>query len=74
MNIIKKGYELVHQETGKPATEKEVVTCFRGESYILQGGTPPHKPSSTGRVWVVGACDFNREFFPSVVNLEWREL
>jgi hypothetical protein len=33
------------------------------------GGTPPHKPSSTGRVFTGSG----REYFPSVFNMTWRK-
>jgi hypothetical protein len=45
-------------------------TTFRGEACKVVGGSPPHKPGSTGRVWL----EFKRhkqEVFPSVVNLQW---
>lgn len=48
------------------------VVTFRGERCVLTGGRPPHKPASTGRVYVrfPGATG-DAEFFPSVVGLEW---
>ena len=57
---------LVHEETNEEVKAGASVTSFRGEPYVVKGGTPPHKPSSTGRVWV--NCG---EFFPSVFNLKW---
>ena len=51
-----------------------------GRRFELQGGRPPHKPSSTGRVYgkwsaiddnvdvVLGA---NSEYYPQVFNLAW---
>jgi hypothetical protein len=52
---------LVHEETNEEVEAGASVTSFRGEPDVVKGGTPPHKPSSTGRVWVNGG-----EFFPSV--------
>ena len=52
----------------------------QGRHFELQGGRPPHKPSSTGRVYgkwsaidenvdvVLGA---NSEYYPQVFNLAW---
>jgi len=52
----------------------------QGRHFELQGGRPPHKPSSTGRVYgkwsaidenvdvVLGA---NSEYYPQVFNLSW---
>ena len=74
MCITKKGWALVHKETGIGVTEKEIVVSKDDVFWIVQGGTPPHKPSSTGRVWVAtNGGEWNREFFPTVFNLEWRE-
>jgi hypothetical protein len=75
MCITKKGWALVHKETGTGVTEKEIVMSKDDVSWIVQGGTPPHKPSSTGRVWVAkNGGEWNREFFPTVFNLEWMEM
>jgi|TARA_R110001599_G_scaffold41104_1_gene124583 hypothetical protein len=75
MCITKKGWALVHKETGTGVTEKEIVVSKDDVFWIVQGGTPPHKPSSTGRVWVAtSGGEWNREFFPTVFNLEWMEM
>ena len=73
MTVIKKeGFILCHKN-GDICELGQLVECFRGESWTLEGGTPPHKPASTGRVHVrQGEC--SREFFPGVFNLEWGEL
>ena len=43
--------------------------------FKIQGGTPPHKPSSSGRIWVTDITNkHNREFFPSVCGLKWVEV
>jgi hypothetical protein len=65
--IAKDGWVLCHARTGKTVVEGEVVLDFRGEADTVMGGTPPHKPSSTGRVWVQGG-----EFYPTVFDLVWR--
>jgi hypothetical protein len=43
------------------------------DSYIVSGGRAPHKPSSSGRVYVktVGGDRMGREFFPHVFNMKW---
>lgn len=57
---------LTHMD-GTPACTGEMLESHRGEQYRITGGRPPHKPSSTGRVWVEGGG----EFFPTVFNLKW---
>tara|TARA_X000001382_G_C3021522_1_gene131829 strand:+ start:257 stop:490 length:234 start_codon:yes stop_codon:yes gene_type:complete len=75
MFISKNGWILVHQDSGERTVKSEMVKSFRDESYILEGGNPPHKPSSQGKVWVslLGNKDFNRELYPSVFGLKWVE-
>lgn len=75
MSISKDGWNLVWQASNGDAEKGEVITCFRGEHYILMGGNPPHKPSSTGRVWVKDYDDpsYTQEYFPSVFGLKWIE-
>lgn len=43
------------------------------ESYIVSGGRAPHKPSSSGRVYVktIGGDRMGREFFPTVFKMKW---
>lgn len=65
--IQHEGWTLVHKETGKPVAMNEKVEDFRGDKDIVIGGRPPHKPSSTGHVWVKGGG----EFYPSVFGLKW---
>jgi len=75
MNISKKGYKLVHESTGKDVYPSELVLSFRGDKYIVKGGNAPHKPSSSGRVWVTDITNTHHsDFFPSVCGLEWREI
>jgi hypothetical protein len=46
------------------------ATSFRGENYRITGGRAPHKPESTGRVYVKNRSG-EREFFPGVFDLKW---
>lgn len=67
---------LINITTGEPVSVGDTVTDFRGEEAILTGGTPPHKPSSTGRVFVRSASaevGWSGEYYPSVYNLKWVE-
>lgn len=63
---------LVDTITGEPVSVGDIVTDFRGDEAVILGGTPPHKPSSTGRVYVRSTeGDWSGEYFPSVYNLKW---
>tara|TARA_R110001632_G_scaffold26343_1_gene71274 strand:- start:1654 stop:1884 length:231 start_codon:yes stop_codon:yes gene_type:complete len=75
MYISKKGWILVNANNER-VVEKELVTTKDGENWIVEGGVPPHKPSSTGRVWVslLSNPKHNRDFFPTVFNLKWQEI
>lgn len=61
--ITSDGWILVRQETGQPVTVGEKI-----EDFTLKGGRPPHKPSSTGRIWVE---EYSQEYFPTVLKLKW---
>jgi hypothetical protein len=52
---------------GTPVCIGEMLESHRGDQYRITGGRPPHKPSSTGRVWVEGGG----EYFPTVFDLTW---
>lgn len=57
---------------GAEVSVNEVVETFRGEEVMLTGGRPPHKPSSSGRIYVEDLkYGYESEFFPSVCNLKW---
>ena len=73
MPIKKDGYILCHKN-GDVCGLGEVLETFRGEAWTIEGGRPPHKPASTGRVYVKRGGGMTREFFPGVFNLEWGEL
>lgn len=76
-------WRLVNETTGEPVEHGSEVKTFRGETMVLTGGTPPHKPSSTGRVSVRPKSppdssesnfqDSSLEFYPNVVGLKWVE-
>lgn len=60
---------LINETTGQEVKEGDTVTTFRGEKGILSGFREPHKPSSTGRVYVeFEGQSYTSEFFPSVID------
>lgn len=66
--------KLIYTTTGAPAKLGDIVETFRGERAVLLGIQQPHKPSSTGRVYIqLEGSRASREFFPSVINAEWIE-
>jgi len=66
--MTKNEWTLVHNKTSIPVEIGEIVKSFRGDVYKILGGTPPHKPSSSGKVWVE-----NAEYYPEVFNLKWTQ-
>ena len=66
MFIEKDGWILV-DNFGQQIEVGETRQDFRGDLDVILGGTPPHKPGSTGRVHV----ESGREYYPSVFNLLW---
>ena len=60
------GWTLMVSETGDVVNEGAALETFRGEAAILEGGQPPHRVGSSGRVYTdLGA------HYPSVYGLEW---
>ena len=63
-------------KAGKEIKEGDVLTSFSGEKARFISGTPPHKPGSSGRVYVEEiemTGKGRREYFPTVYALEWVE-
>jgi hypothetical protein len=61
--------KLINETTGQEVKEGDTVTTFRGEKGILQSFREPHKPSSTGKVYVkFEGAEWSREFYPSVID------
>lgn len=62
---------LVNSLTRTPVHKNHSVLDFRGDLHYVKGGSAPHKPSSTGRVFTTELGGHDCELFPSVVGLEW---
>lgn len=62
-------------QNGNAAVIGKIYWDFRHEEqYRLDRIDAPHKPSSTGRVQCTNiATGSAREFFPGVLNLEWKD-
>jgi len=56
-----------------PVKVGDVVETSKGDSYRVQGGNPPHNPSSSGFVWVAQDENGTREFYPQVIGAKWVE-
>lgn len=66
--MTKNGWKLVDEKTNAPVSMGQAIVSFRGEEMKLLGGNPPHKPSSSGKIWVEDG-----EYYPSVFGLKWIE-
>ena len=59
---------------GNKVVVGQIFTTEEGTIYSLTGGKAPHKPSSTGRIYVkTPNYEYGREFFPGVLDLQWVE-
>lgn len=60
---------------GIPVKIGQIVTDFRGETAIVTGWQEPHKPSSSGRIYVKFTEDqqMSNEYYPSVYGAEFKE-
>ena len=66
-------WRLEDEKTGEPVSLPAQRMTFRGESWTVTGGNPPHTPNSTGRAEGVqnAVPRINGEFYPSVFGLRW---
>lgn len=62
---------VLRDAVGRVVQEGDRLTDFRGGVWLAAGGTAPHKPSSTGRIWVNKPGQPLTEFFPSVFDCAW---
>ena len=60
---------LVFEKNLKPVCMGQKVRSKK--TYTVTGGRAPHKPSSSGRVYVKESDGFSREFFPTVFKMKW---
>lgn len=60
-------FKLVNEKTNREIKMGSIVKDFRGDKLKVIGFTPPHKPSSTGRVRV-SENGYETEYFPGVIN------
>lgn len=58
-------------DKNRPVTIGDRVLTFRGEECIVQGFVEPHKPSSTGFVYVIDKENRVNQFYPSVIGAVW---
>ncbi len=66
---------LINMETEEPLRVGDIVTTFRGERMSLTGWREPHKPGSTGKIYVKGFDDNDYEamFYPGVIGAKFVE-
>jgi len=69
---------LMHVTLGVPVEAGDVVVCRDDETWVVADpiGREPHKPGSTGRVYVEEPHKndtWTREFFPSVFDMQWTD-
>jgi len=67
---------LMVEATSELAIEGEVYSTRDGERYVLEGGAPPHKLSSTGFVYVrvegaPNTPDYSMRYYAGVLGMKW---
>jgi hypothetical protein len=75
--MIHNDYILVDKD-GNEIEVGSIVSNSDGKQYILVGGASPHKPSSTGFVYVkdirIPDNDFTHKFYAQVIDAKWIDL
>lgn len=72
MQVTDKGQVMIFR-SGNIVVVGDVVSTFRGELVTVTGGRAPDRPGSAGRVYVRSEKGHEMEYYPSVINAEWRE-
>lgn len=62
---------LLYEDSRQVVARYDEVTLRDGAVVSVEGGSAPHKPSSTGRVGVRYEGGSFREYFPSVAGMFW---
>ena len=70
MELRHNNFYLAHAN-GASVQQGETVISFRNKQYTFTGGASPHKPSSSGRVYVEDSEGNTYEYFPHVFDLAW---
>ena len=65
--------KLVYVNSNREVAVGDRVLTFRGEECVVQGYVKPHKPSSTGFVYVIDKENKVSQFYPSVIGAVWIE-
>lgn len=66
------GHQRVLKFKGGAAVERGAILPNGGK---VEGGVAPHKPGSSGKVWVTNmGCSFTAEYFAHVHGMEWAEV
>lgn len=64
---------LVYKTSGNEVKIGDICILHDGEVVTVSGIYKPHKPSSTGRVYVTFPDDTGVEYFPVVIDASWIE-
>ena len=69
-------WQLFHNDSNMPVTPGDTVNSSKGQECTVSMylGQPPHKPSSTGRIFVTLPDGSEMSYYPSVFNCEWRKV
>ena len=66
------GWQLLDNQNEQVAVGQ--LFDYPDKKFEVSGGSPPHKPSSTGRVYGSWTnTEGSREYFPTVFGLRWVE-
>lgn len=65
--------KLVYESSGLEVKIGDSVTLRNGLNVKVLSVEKPHKPSSTGRVYVDGEFNGSPGYYPSVIGAKWIE-
>lgn len=64
---------LIRTTTNQCVARGDQARTSKGSLVTISGGRAPHKPSSTGKVWVTHFGGHMAEYYPRVVGCKWAD-
>ena len=64
---------LVYTDTGKEVQKGDVAVLRDGKTAIVNSFPKPHKPASSGLVYITTETENERGYYVAVIGAEWIE-
>jgi hypothetical protein len=62
---------LIYEDTGKEVKKGDIVTLRDGTTATVNSFPKPHKPASSGLVYITTETETDTSYYVSVIGAEW---